>query len=223
MVLTWEEIKMYGCDGIEYEPGNEKVFVRAFREMTPMGQKLTEEDLLTPENMGKIQEAADVSNEYFTMEQFIAAAKQLYLLGELKPKPAPAAEPEAERDKLGRPLSPKAKQWKHWEEWCNDPKTKVADINALRRADSKFAEFYAHQTRLRVNEEGVQDAVVGIGTDAVRQDKSVSITSDLRKFAEEYRHTSAADVRRLSSAALNPNGYKLYRAKWDECILAGLL
>jgi hypothetical protein len=223
MILTWDEIKMYGCTGLEFIEGQEKVFVRAFREMTGIGQKLNADNLLTIANMEKIQEAADVSEEPITMEQFVDAAKRLYLLGELKSKPAPAAEPDVERDKLGRPLSPKAKQWKLWEEWCNKPETKVADINELRRSDPKFAEFFAYQNKLRVNEEGVQDGVVAIGTAAVQQDKTISKTNDLRKFADEYRRTSAADVRKLASASLNPYGYKLYQAKLDECIAAGLL
>jgi hypothetical protein len=215
MVLTWEEIKMYGCDGIEYEPGNEKVFVRAFREMTPMGQKLTEEDLLTPENMGKIQEAADVSDEYFTMEQFIAAAKQLYLLGELKHKPAPA-------EVVKETMSPSQKAWSEFRIFTDSHS--VADCKARARTDEAYAKFlHTNLVREMGNGSDVQDAVMGVGTAAVGQDKTIVITNDLHKFAEEYRHTSAADVRRLSSAALNPNGYKLYRAKWDECILAGLL
>jgi hypothetical protein len=223
MVMTMEEVRMYGCDSLNYIDGNQKVFIQAFRELTDMGQKLDREDRLTGENLNKIQEAADVSEEPITMDQFVAAAKHLYLLGELPVKPEPVKEPEVERDKLGRPLSPKAKQWKRWEEFCNDPKTKMADINNLRRTDAKFAEFYKYQNNLRVNEEGVQDGVVAVGTATVRQDKSISITNDLRRFADEYRHTGSSDVRRLSSAALNPNGYQLYKMKLDECIAAGLL
>jgi hypothetical protein len=69
----------------------------------------------------------------------------------------------------------------------------------------------------------VQDAVVGVGTVAKRQDKSISITSDLRKFAEDYRRASSADIKRLSSVASNPHGYTLYLAKLDEAIAAGLI
>jgi hypothetical protein len=215
MVMTWEEIKMYGCDGIEFIEGNEKVFIRAFLEMSEIGQRLVAKGLATGENLNKIQEAADVSENPITMEQFVDVAKRLYLLGELKPKQTPA-------EVVKETMSPSQKAWSEFRIFTDSHS--VADCKARARTDEAYAKFlHTNLVREMGNGSDVQDAVMGVGTAAVGQDKTIVITNDLRKFAEEYRHTSAADVRRLSSAALNPNGYKLYRAKWDECILAGLL
>jgi hypothetical protein len=214
MILTFEEVRMYGCDGLEYVEGNEKVFVRAFREMTEIGKRLVNEDLDTNENLNKIQEAADVSDEPFTMEQFIAAAKRLYLLGELKPKPEPV---EVVKEKM----TPSQKTWSEFRIFTDSHS--VADCKLRARTDESYAKFLHTNLVREMGNGNVPDAVVAVGTAAVRQDKTVAITNDLKKFADEYRHTSAADVRRLSSAALNPNGYQLYKMKLDECIASGLL
>ena len=214
MVMTMEEARMFGCDSLTYIDGNQKVFVQAFRELTDMGQKLDREDRLTGENLNKIQEAADVSEEPITMDQFVAAAKHLYLLGELPVKPEPVEQPKE--------LTPSQKFWKECREFTDTHS--VADCKARARTDEKYAQFlHTNLVREMGNGSDVQDAVVGVGTMAQRQDKSISIDNDLRRFADEYRHTSSADVRRLSSAALNPSGYQLYKMKLDSCIAAGLL
>jgi hypothetical protein len=215
MILSWDDIKMYGCDGIEYIEGNEKVFVRAFREMTPMGQKLTDEDLLTPENLGKIQEAADVSDEPFTMERFVDAARRLYLLGELQPKP------ESVEVVPVKKLTPSQQAWSEFRKFTDEHSVSACKERA--RVEEPYAQFLHTNLVREMGDGNVPDAVVAVGTSAVRQDKSISITNDLRRFVEDYRHASAADVRRLSSPALNPVGFKLYQAKLDEAIAAGLL
>jgi hypothetical protein len=215
MVLTWEEIKMYGCDGVEYIEGNEKVFVRAFREMTEMGQKLDNEDLFTTENLTKIQGAADVSDEPFTMEEFVCAARKLYLLGELKPEPAQVEVVQTKKS------TPSQQAWGEFRQFTDSHS--VADCKARARTEGAYAKFLHTNLVREMGDGNVPDAVVGVGTNAVRQDKTITVTNDLRKFSEEYRHTSSAEVRRLSSPALNPHGYKLYQAKLDECIAAGLL
>lgn len=215
MILTWDEIKMYGCTGLEFIEGQEKIFVRAFREMTSMGQKLSNEDLLTVENMEKIREAADVSDEPITMEQFVDAAKRLYLLGELKPKPAPVEVVPVKK------LTPSQLAWSEFRKFTDDHS--VADCKARARTDEAYSKFLHTNLVREMGDGNVPDAVVAVGTAAVRQDKTISITNDMRKFADEYRHTSSADVRKLSSVSSNPHGYKLYQAKLDECIAAGLL
>jgi hypothetical protein len=213
---------MYGTGDLSYTDEHAALFIQVFRE-SEIGQRLVAEGLWNGDSLNKIQEAADTNDEAIRYDDFVKVARRLFLIGELKPKAAPVVEDNVERDKLGRPLSPKAIQWKRWEEWCNDPKTKMADINNLRRTDAKFAEFYQYQTNLRVNEEGVHDAVVAIGTAAVRQDTSIVRTADLKNFADVYRHMSSDDVRKQSSPSINPNGYLLFKMKTDECIAAGLL
>lgn len=214
-VMTWEEVKMYGCDGLEYIEGHEQIFPQAFREMTEMGKRLVAEGLATSENINKIQKEADVSDEPFTMEQFVAAAKRLYLLGELKPKPAPIEVVQAKK------LTPSQRAWAEFRKFTDEHS--VADCKARARTDEAYAKFIHTNLVREMGDGNVPDAAVAVGTAAVRQDKSISITNDLRRFADEYRRTSAADVRRLSSAALNPNGYQLYKMKLDECIASGLL
>ncbi len=71
-----------------------------------------------------------------------------------------------------------------------------------------------------MNDTPVDDAV---GTQVVRQDKSIPITEDLRIFADAYQRTSVAEVKRLSSPTTNPVGYKKYRDQLDACVASGLI
>ena len=236
MVMTMEEVRMYGCDSLKYIDGNQKVFIQAFRELTDMGQKLDREDRLTGENLNKIQEAADVSEEPITMDQFVAAAKHLYLLGELPVKPALVEVVQVKK------LTPSQQAWKefriftdghlpadceeqgHSRADCKERGHSVTDCKARARVDQAYSKFLnTNLIRQMGNGSDVQDAVVGVGTVAQRQDKAIAITNDMRKFVEEYRRASSADIKRLSSVASNPHGYTLYLAKLDEAIAAGLI
>jgi hypothetical protein len=129
------------------------------------------------------------------------------------------AEPEERPlDKNGKPLSESQLAWKSMREFAET--ASMAEINKRRASDRAFADFV--RKNLEREFEGVGDAAVAVGTMAVRQDNT-RITQELRQFAEAYRRASMAEVKRLSSAAMNPNGYEQYQKNLDACIAAGLL
>jgi hypothetical protein len=204
---------------------NIKLFIRDFRAGN-VGSQIKEAALDTGENLDAILEdaQAQTGREDVNLREYEASARRMWLIGDLKPKKATApVVDDVERDKLGRPLSSKALQWKRWEEWCNDPKTKSADIAQLRKNDAKFREFFEYQYKLRLSEEPVGDRCDAVGTAAIRQDKSVRVTQALRDFAAAYRVIPTSEVRRLSSPAMNPSGYQKFVSDIDSAIAAGLI
>jgi hypothetical protein len=203
---------------------NIKLFIRDFLAGSVGGQ-IKEAGLDTGENLDAILEDAQTQtgHEDVNLKEYEASARRMFLIGDLKPKKAVApVVDDVERDRLGRPLSPKAKQWKVWENWCNNPETTMREIHELRRTNAAFAEFFSNQSVRERHDNPVGDAVVAIGTQAVRQDKT-RITQELRDFAQAFRLAPTSESKKLMSAAMNPNGYELYRKNIDLCIAAGLL
>jgi hypothetical protein len=202
---------------------NIKLFIRDFR-ATEVGRQIKEAALDTGENLDAILEdtQTQTGHEDVSIKEYEASARRMWLIGDLKSKAAAPAEPDVERDKLGRPLSPKAKQWRAWETWCNDPKTKMSEIHELRRTNAGFAEFFSNQSVRERHETPVETADFS-GTMAVRLDNKVRATRELRDFAQAYRLAPTSEVKKLMSAATNPNGFVEYRTKLDAAIAAGLL
>jgi hypothetical protein len=66
------------------------------------------------------------------------------------------------------------------------------------------------------------DAVVSVGSAAVRQDKAVKITQALNDFAIEFRQMSSDEVRKRRNIATNPHAAEFNRSL-DLAISAGLL
>lgn len=192
---------------------NTRLFIREFRD-SEFGSRLLAEDLATSAHLDRILEETQsrFGHDDVNMQEFTATAKSLWMAGDLEPakRSTPPQEPEIERDRLGRPLSPKAKQWKRWQEWCNDPNTRMSDIQNLRRTNLEFAEFFANQSA-HERAGGVGDVVEAFGTQAVRQDRSVKITQELNDFAFAYRAMSATEVRKNSNLATNPHAVEFNR------------
>ncbi len=121
-----EDFEDLGPDSLTYLEDKDvaKVFVRALKE-TEIGQRIAAQDLWTPENLQYISDQAQQeAGPDFTFSDFVKTATELYNIGDLEKFVAPA-EPEVERDVKGRVLSSKAKQWKRWQEFCNDSATKM--------------------------------------------------------------------------------------------------
>jgi hypothetical protein len=227
MSITREDLEYSGIEILRLDgtPETTELFEEEFY-TTSIGRQIRSQGLETKSNIKVILSLARESTgrRDISLKEFETAAKQLFLNGDLQPEQELAAprEPDVERDRLGRPLSPKAKQWKRWQEWCNDPNTKMAEIQSLRRTNSEFAEFFANQSA-QERAGGVGDAVEAAGTQAVRQDESIRRTGDLRAFAAAYRRTSTAEVKRMSSPATNPLGHQQYTDLLDACIASGLI
>jgi hypothetical protein len=115
----------------------------------------------------------------------------------------PNEEPEdtRPRDSQGRVMSPKALRWQQFEEWCSNPETKMYDIEAFRRKDPEFAEFYTTQNKRQLQDTPVEDAAVSQSAPTKK-----AVPADVLKFAQEYRTMSSQQVKTLLSAGLNPLG-----------------
>jgi hypothetical protein len=111
---------------------------------------------------------------------------------------------ERPRDSLGRVMSPKALQWRDWTTWVNDPETSMRQITELRRTNSAFAEFYSHYATQERTSTLVGDAVQNLNVRQAPAKKAVS--TDVQKFAEDYRTMSVQQLKTLLSPGLNPQG-----------------
>src|SRR5215469_12478127 len=128
---------------------NTRLFIQDFRQ-SEFGSRLVTEGLAHGDNLDAIlaETQKQFGRDEINMTEFTRVAKSMWMNGDFEPEKPEVApvEPDVERDRLGRPLSAKAKQWKRWQEWCNNPTTTMKDIRELRRTDSEFAEFYANQS-----------------------------------------------------------------------------
>jgi hypothetical protein len=203
--------RVFHADVVE----NTRLFIAEFKE-TEFGSKLVSEGLAYGANLDLILEAtqARCAKEKVNMQEFVSAAKSLWMLGDLKPKPSAVEQAEAPK-----PLSPSQQAWSEFRQWSESHTSKQCKERA--RTDKAFGDFY--RKNLERENTPVGDAVVAVGTQAVRQDKTVKITDEHRSFADAYRRTSTAEVKRMSSAATNPFGYEYYAKLLDECIAAGLI
>jgi hypothetical protein len=206
-ILNWE---------LEDAANNDR-FAAAFFE-TPVGQEIKKAGLKTTDNVYAIvalaQERAGGRVE-ITVPEAEAAARELFLAGDLQPK----------QKKVEQPLAPKplTASQQAWSEYRIFSETHTSsECKARARVDAGYASFMRKNYEREMGETQVGDAVVAIGTQAVRQDKTRA-TQSLREFAEAYRRASTSEVKKLSSPAMNPNGYEQYRKNIDAVIAAGLI
>ncbi len=205
-ILNWE---------LEDAANNDR-FAAAFFE-TPVGQEIKKAGLKTSDNVyaivGLAQERA--GRVEITIPEAEAAAKELFLAGDLEPKRKKVEEAPAPK-----PLTASQQAWSEYRIFSETHTS--SECKARARVDAGYASFMRKNYEREMGETQVGDAVVAIGTQAVRQDKT-RVTKDLREFAENYRRASTSEVRRLSSPAMNPNGYKEYQENLNAAINAGLI
>jgi len=225
MSLTREDLEYFGIEALRWDDTKEtaKLFVEEFFK-TSVGQQILDHGLKTKANMEAILSACQeaTGNDNVSLKEFETTARQMFLAGDLQPeqKPVATAEPEVERDRLGRPLSPKAKQWKRWQEWCNDPNTDMKSIHELRRTNPEFAEFYANQSS--------QERTGGVG-DAVensleRPVKTKKVSADIEQFAQDYRNMRSDQLKSLlSPASVGAQAAAHYKNLYEQAIAAGLI
>jgi hypothetical protein len=207
----------YGILNWELEdPTNNDRFAAAFFE-TPVGQEIKKAGLKTSDNVyaivGLAQERA--GRVEITIPEAESAAKELFLAGDLEPKRKKVEEAPAPK-----PLTASQQAWGEFRQFSESHS--VAECRTRARVDEAYRSFMQTNLLREMNETPVGDSVVAIGTQAVRQDKTRA-TQNLREFAEAYRRASTSEVRKLSSPAMNPNGYEQYRKNIDAAIAAGLI
>lgn len=194
---------------------NIKLFIRDFRAGN-VGSQIKEAALDTGENLDAILEdaQAQTGHEDVNLKEFEASARRMWLIGDLKPKQKPVEQPPAPK-----PLTASQQAWSEYRIFSETHTS--SECRARARVDAGYSNFVRKNLEREMNETGVGDAVVAIGTQAVRQDKT-RVTQDLREFAQAYRLAPTSEVKRLMSAATNPS-FADYRAKLDAAIACGLL
>jgi hypothetical protein len=126
-------------------------------------------------------------------------------------------EPEAPKDKNGRPLSAAQIAWgemAHWSETASSHQ-----IQERRRTDPAFASFYAKNLEREVGATKVADGVENLNS----RPKLNGVTPALLAFADEYRNTSSEKVRKFRRADTNPFGFQKYNEQYEAAIAAGLI
>jgi hypothetical protein len=201
---------------------NVRLFIKEFKE-SEVGARLVSGGLAYGANLDAILEAtqAKFDREEVTLPEFTLIARQLWMIGELKKKSVePTSIDNTPRDKNGKPLSESQLRWSEYRQFSESHSS--SECRARARTDSGYRDFLHTNLVREFAEQPVGDAVVAIGTQAVRQDKT-RVTQDLREFAQAYRLAPTSEVKKLMSAATNPNGFVEYRTKLDAAIAAGLL
>lgn len=203
---------------------NIKLFIEEFRE-SEFGSRLVRERLAYSHNLDAILEETQkrFGHDDVNMTEYTQTAKSLWMNGDLQPEQQEvvSVEPNVERDRLGRPLSPKAQQWKRWQEWCNAPTTSMKEIRELRRTNPEFAEFFANQST-QERSTGVGDAAQNLLERSQNPVKKVS--DEVRKFVEDYRHMSSSQLKSLlSPASVGAEAAAHYNKIYLAAIDAGLI
>jgi hypothetical protein len=219
MSVTKEEIELYGVEILKWEEdaATGKLFMAEFFK-TPVGLQIIGRGLRNLANMETVLDHAQKANghEDVSVKEFEASAKELFLAGDLQPKKQPVEQAPAPK-----PLSSSQLAWQEHRVFTDS--NSVAACKARARTDEGYRKFLHTNLEREMNDTPVADAAVAIGTQAVRQDKSIRINEDLRAFADAYRRTSTAEVKRMSSVATNTLGHKQYTDLLDACIAAGLV
>jgi hypothetical protein len=205
--------------GRVFVPGdktNTRLFIRDFR-ATEFGSRLVSEGLDTGENLDAILEAAQerFDRDEINMTEFSQVAKSLWMLGDLKPKPAPVAPVAAPKQ-----LSASQQAWSEFRQYTESHS--VAECKARARADEGYRKFLNTNLQREMAQAPVGDGVVSIGTQATRQDRGVKITQALNDFAVEFRQMSSDEVRKRRNIATNAHAAEFNRSL-DLAISAGLL
>lgn len=153
-------------------PANTKLSVKEFRE-SQFGAKLVEAGLAYVENLDLVLEEAQArfGKEQINMREFTAVAKSLWMLGDLKPKAQPVAQAPAPKQ-----LSTSQLAWQEFRVFTDSHS--VAECRARARQDERYQQFL-HTNLVREMNQEIGGSVEAVGTQAVRQDKSVRITDPI--------------------------------------------
>jgi len=220
-MFTQADVDYNGPEILKFTDEDAKLFIREFKK-TNVGQTLIREGRYSPANMQLIADDVQAGDEDadITFNDFVTSAQELYRVGDLEKVVAPV-EPEVERDVKGRPLSPKAKQWKRWQEWCNDPSTKMETVHALRKSNAAFAEFYRDQ---QGQEFRVDDPMATINI-ALNHKKPQVYTpaTDVLEYAKRYRTTRSEVLKAEMNPATNPLGAAEAKRLFEASCAAGLI
>ena len=217
--MTSQELEYYGPDGLTYtdDAQSNVLFAKEFLK-TSIGQQWKLHKLTTDDNFDMVIADAQkkAGRAEVNLKEVEASAREFFLNGDLVPKQEPVAQAPAPKQ-----LSRSQLAWQEMREFTESHS--VAECKARSSRDESYRKFLHTNLEREMNDTPVGDAMEPAGTMAVRRDKSIRITEDLRAFAYAYRRSSTAEVKRMSTPATNPFGHKQYTDLLDACIAAGLV
>jgi hypothetical protein len=132
-------------------------------------------------------------------------------------EPEPVTEPEPERDSRGHILGESQKKWKEYRDFAETHSSQECRDRA--RVDSGFASFRRLNLERESRETPSTQFVLAGG--ATTESKP-AVTSELIAFAEEYRRTPTAEVRKRRNPVFNLSAEQ-YNKKFDAALAAGLI
>jgi hypothetical protein len=217
-MITRQDLEYNGIEFLRWEDNKEtaKLFVEEFLK-TNTGKQLLEHGLKTADNMESILSAAQEAYGHgdISLKEFESVAKRMFLNGDLLPKATPV---------VAAPAAPKLSSSQlAWQEFRIFTDThSVQDCKNRARVDENYRKFLHTNLQREISATPVGDAVESVGTQAVKQTRTVKITQQLSDFVWSYRAMSAAEVRKNSNIATNPNAASFNQLIADA-ISAGLL
>jgi hypothetical protein len=170
------------------------------------------------------------SNDGHTVRQLSVALHNLILAGQIQPKDKEVEEPLESptvdltpRDKNGRALTQAQLVWSEMTRFAND--SSMDAIRQRKNIDPKFRSFMATNLTREMQEQPVGDGVTNLNANKERQNHG-EVREDVKAFAIRYRTMSAADVKKLLSPGMNPDGAEAAaKANWlfNEACRDGLI
>jgi hypothetical protein len=199
--MTKEELEMYGSDQLTWDLENvasNDLFAKELLD-TPVGREIVANKLRTNDNIyaivGLAQERA--GRVEITIREAEAAAKELFLAGDLKPRIKPVAQAPAPKQ-----LSASQQAWSEFRQWSESHTSEQCKQRA--RSEKAFGDFYRKNLEREFGNTQVGDAVVNVNQKAPTTKKSVP--EDVATYAARYRTMSSDAVRKEMSPGVNPLG-----------------
>jgi hypothetical protein len=181
------------------DAANNDRFAAAFFE-TPVGQEIKKAGLKTSDNVyaivGLAQEQASGRVE-ITVPEAEAAARELFLAGDLQPKQKKVEQPPAPKS-----LTASQQVWSEYRIFSESHTS--AECRARARVDVGYGNFMRKNYEREFAASPVGDAVVNLNEKTPTKKKAVS--ADVAAYAARYRTMSADVVRKELSPGMNPSG-----------------
>jgi hypothetical protein len=187
-ILNWE---------LEDAANNDR-FAAAFFE-TPVGGEIKKAGLKTTDNVYAIVALAQerAGRVEIVIPDAEAAAKELFLAGDLQPKRKKVEQPPAPK-----PLTASQRAWSEYRIFSESHTS--SQCKARAKVDAGYATFMRKNYEREMNESPVPDAAVNLNEKAPTTKKAVP--ADVADYAARYRTMSVEAARKELSPGMNPQG-----------------
>jgi hypothetical protein len=129
------------------------------------------------------------------MEEYLQAAKSLWMLGDLKPKPEPAAQAPAPRQ-----LTASQQAWSEFRQYTDSHN--VADCKARARTNEAYRKFLS----VNLERETMESPRLELQPLNQKISTKKAVPADVAAYAARYRTMSSDQVKNELSPGRNPLG-----------------